>query len=347
VKFLDEARIDIAAGDGGDGCVAFLREKYRPHGGPAGGDGGDGGSVWAEADPGINTLLQYRYNRLFRAELGEDGRGKSQHGKSAGDLVLRFPLGTVITDEDSGEVVADLTEAGQRELLAAGGRGGRGNTHFATSTNQAPRRSDPGTKGQHRKLRLELRLLADAGLIGLPNAGKSSLLARVSAARPKIADYPFTTLEPVLGVVRVGGERTFVLADIPGLIEGAHEGRGLGLAFLRHVRRTAVLVHVVDASGRSVEETLADHDLVNSELTSYAVELGGRQQVVVASKLDLPDVAEKIDALREAFAGRNIALHAISSATGHGCTALMEAIDERVRAASTRTATGQESDDRV
>ena len=326
MKFLDEVRIEVVAGDGGDGCIAFLREKYRPRGGPSGGDGGRGGSVWAVADPGLNTLLPFRYNRLFRADRGEDGRGKSQHGHSAEDLVVAVPVGTIISDVESGHVVADLTHAGERVLLASGGSGGRGNARFATPTNQAPRRADSGTPGERHTLQLELRLLADVALIGLPNAGKSSLLARVSAARPKIADYPFTTLEPVLGVVQPDPEHTFVLADIPGLVAGAHEGRGLGLEFLRHIRRTAVLVHLIDASANSAEEALASYDAINAELAAYDSTLAARPQVVVISKTDLPSTADAMDALREAFAERNIALHGVSAATGAGCRELMQRV---------------------
>jgi GTP-binding protein len=329
VKFLDEARIEVVAGDGGDGCIAFLREKYRPRGGPSGGDGGRGGSVWALADPGLNTLLPFRYNRIFRAERGENGRGKSQHGHAAEDLEIAVPPGTIITDAETGEPVADLSTPGERVLLARGGRGGLGNARFATPTNQAPRRADPGTPGVRRILALELRLLADAGLVGLPNAGKSSLLARVSAARPKIADYPFTTLEPVLGVVDVGAEASFVLADIPGLIEGAHEGRGLGLDFLRHVRRTAVLVHLIDASAKTPDEALRDYDLINAELDAYSPDLGRRPQVAVLSKSDL--LGGALDALREAFARRNIAVHAVSAATGQGCRELMQHVAHEIR----------------
>jgi GTP-binding protein len=325
VRFLDEARIRVAAGAGGNGCVAFLREKYRPRGGPSGGDGGRGASVWAVADPGLNTLLPFRYNRLFRAPRGEDGRGKSQHGRAADDLEIAMPAGTIITDFETGELVGDLVP-GQRMLLAAGGRGGRGNARFATATNQAPRRADPGTPGGHRVLQLELRLLADAGLVGLPNAGKSSLLARLSAARPKIADYPFTTLEPVLGVVEVAAERPFVLADIPGLIEGAHEGRGLGLDFLRHVQRTAVLVHVVDASEKTKDDALRDYELINAELAAYNEDLATRPQVVVLSKIDLPSVRGSLAALRESFAERNIPAYAVSAATGEGCRELVTGV---------------------
>ena len=326
MKFLDEARVEVFAGDGGDGCVAFLREKYRPRGGPSGGDGGRGASVWFVADPGLNTLLPFRYKRLFRAPRGENGRGKSQHGHGAEDLVINVPVGTVVTDLKSGAVVADVTEPGQRVLIAAGGHGGLGNANFATPTNQAPRRADPGTAGEHRTLLLELRLLADAGLVGLPNAGKSSLLARVTAARPKIADYPFTTLEPILGVVAVDREQSFVLADIPGLIEGAHLGRGLGLAFLKHVRRTAVLVHMIDADGKSMEQVLADYDMINAELAAYAPELAQRPQVVAISKCDLTDTVALLPALRREFQERNIPIRAVSSATGEGCRELMMAV---------------------
>lgn len=333
MRFLDEARIEVIAGDGGDGCVAFLREKYRPRGGPSGGDGGRGGSVWLIADAGLNTLLPFRYKRLFRAERGENGRGKDQHGHAGEDLTITVPVGTVVTDVESGAVVADVTAAGQRVLLAAGGQGGLGNSNFATPTNQAPRRADPGTPGQHRTLLLELRLLADAGLIGLPNAGKSSLLARVTAARPKIADYPFTTLEPILGVVALDREQSFVLADIPGLVEGAHLGRGLGLSFLRHVRRTAVLLHLIDAYGKTPDAVLADYDMINAELAAYAPELRTRPQIVVISKCDLPDTLAMLPALRDRFGRRNIPLLSVSSATGHGCRELVVALWQTIERA--------------
>jgi len=332
MKFLDQARIRVSAGDGGDGCVAFLREKYRPRGGPAGGDGGNGGSIYCRADAGLNTLYGFRHKRHVKAERGEDGRGKSQHGKSGTDTVLRVPVGTIVTDADTGEVLADLTVAGEETCIAAGGRGGRGNARFASSTRQAPQRADDGEQGEQHELLLELRLLADAGLIGLPNAGKSSLLARVSAARPKVADYPFTTLEPILGVVRVGVDDSFALADIPGLVEGAHEGRGLGLQFLRHVSRTAILVHLVDASARTPEQVAEDFDTVNGELAAYSRELGARPQIVVASKLDLPPVREALDALTRRFNDRGMKLHAVSAATGEGCSELMTTIYQHVMA---------------
>jgi len=332
VKFLDEARIRVVAGDGGSGCVAFLREKYRPRGGPAGGDGGRGGDVLATADCGINTLATFRYRRLFRAQRGRDGSGKCRHGPAGEALRLTVPVGTVITDIDSGQVVADLTEHGQTVVLARGGDGGRGNARFATPTNQAPRRADPGRPGEVKNLLLELRLLADAGLVGLPNAGKSSLLARVSAARPRIADYPFTTIEPMLGVVELDPERSFVLADIPGLVEGAHSGRGLGDRFLRHIRRTAVLVHLVDSSCETPKEALAAFDLVRHELAEYAAELIDRPFVVALSKADLVDRAST-EALRTAFARRNIEARPISAVTGAGCAELMGVVHAAIERA--------------
>ncbi len=332
MRFLDEARIRVAAGAGGNGCSAFLREKYRPRGGPSGGDGGDGGDVYAVADEGMGTLLWYSSHRQFKAEHGENGRGKCQHGSSGEDLILKLPTGTIVKDLATGEIVADLVANEERALLARGGRGGRGNSRFATSTHQAPRRADPGEPGEERDLSLELRLLADAGLIGLPNAGKSSLLARLSAARPKIADYPFTTLEPVLGVVAVAEETSFTLADIPGLVERAHEGRGLGHTFLRHVQRTAVLVHLVDLSFTDVPGGLRSFDTVNDELAQYADDLAAKPQLAVISKCDLPDVADQLPALRQAFADRNIEVLAVSSATGAGCRELVSRIHREIMA---------------
>ena len=326
MRFLDHATIRVAAGDGGNGCVAFLREKYRPNGGPAGGDGGRGGSVWVEADSGLNTLYAYRYRRVRNAGRGEDGGGKNRHGPAGDDLVLPMPVGTVIRDSETEELIADLTQAGQRELIARGGRGGRGNARFATSTNQAPRRAEDGRPGQQFELSLELRLLADAGLVGLPNAGKSSLLAAMSAARPKIGNYPFTTLEPILGVVAVDIDRTFVVADIPGLIEGANEGRGLGLEFLRHVSRTAVLVHLVDVHERDEEAALADLEIIRAELRAYSSELENKPSIVAVSKADLPGVAETAQALRDRLRESNIDVHLLSSATGEGLPELRSAI---------------------
>ncbi len=332
MKFVDEARLQIAAGDGGDGCSAFLRESKRPKGGPAGGDGGNGGSVRVRADGGLSTLLDYRYRHHVRAERGVNGGGKGKHGRNGEDAWLVVPVGTIVRDVESGRVLADLTRDGQEELLARGGIGGRGNAAFATATHQAPRRADDGTPGEQFEIVLELKLMADAGLVGMPNAGKSSLLARASAARPKVADYPFTTLVPNLGVVTWAPFKNFVLADIPGLIEGAHEGHGLGTRFLRHVARTALLVHLVEAAGREVEEVLAAFDTVNEELAAHSAELGGREQIVVVTKIDLPEVREMLPALEQAFAARDIPVAACSSATGEGVDELLRTIGHRVEA---------------
>lgn len=330
MNFVDEARLRIVAGDGGDGCVAFLREKYRPKGGPSGGDGGNGGSVYARADEGVGTLLDYRHRHLVKADRGEDGRGKSQHGRKGEDTTIAVPPGTAIVDETTGETIVDLTVHGEIALLARGGLGGRGNARFATSTHQAPRRADPGTAGETREIRLELRLLADAGLVGLPNAGKSSFLSRVSAARPRIADYPFTTLAPVLGVVRWAGDKSFVLADIPGLIEGAHEGHGLGDRFLRHVERTAVLVQLVDASERTPEEAEADFETVDRELAAYSSDLALRPRILVATKIDVPSARAATSVLEELARRRGHRFAAISSATGEGCHGLVAAVGSLV-----------------
>jgi GTPase len=344
MNFVDEARLRIVAGDGGDGCAAFLREKYRPHGGPSGGDGGSGGSVYATADENVSTLLDFRSRHIVRAVRGENGRGKCQHGKNGPDVLLKLPVGTVVFDDRSGEMIADLSVHGQTTLLARGGVGGRGNARFATPTHQAPRRADPGTPGEAFDVRLELRLLADAGLVGLPNAGKSSLLARVSAARPKIADYPFTTLTPVLGMVQWAGDKSLVLADIPGLIEGAHEGHGLGDRFLRHVERTAVLVHLVDASERTPDEAIADFDAINRELAAYSEELASRDQVVALTKMDLPSAADNVEEIGRRLGERGLEVFAISSATGKGCKELVTRIGRAVEQHRRRVASEAAAD---
>src|SRR3989441_1559494 len=281
--------IFVRGGGWGARCVRFRREKYVPRGGPDGGDGGDGGSVWLEADPALTTLLDYHYKRHYHAERGQHGEGSNRHGASGSDLVLKVPLGTVVADRDTGERLGDLTAAGQRILTVRGARGGRGNARFATSTNRAPRRADLGRPGAERWLHLELKLLADVGVIGFPNAGKSTLVSRVSAAKPKIADYPFTTLEPTLGIVRVDDERTFVIADLPGLIPGAAEGRGLGHQFLRHTERTRLLLHMLDLDPQTARDPLDDLRVINQELAAYSPALAERPQIVVANKADLPE----------------------------------------------------------
>lgn len=322
--------------------MAFLREKFRPNGGPSGGDGGRGGNVIVVADSGLSTLLDFSYRHVLKAERGENGRGKSQHGKSGLDCELRVPVGTVIVDEATDEVIADFKVADEPIVLARGGGGGLGNANFATPTHQAPRRADPGTPGQRFDIRMELRLLADVGLVGLPNAGKSSLLARISAARPKVADYPFTTLTPALGVVRWAEERSYVVADIPGLIEGAHEGHGLGDRFLRHVARTALLVHLLDASLRTEEEAINDFDTINAELDAHDAELGSRKQLVVLTKMDLPDARERAEGLRTQLVGRGLTVHEISTATSEGIPELIRAIGHLVDAG--RNKDGLETD---
>jgi GTPase len=294
MKFFDEALIDISAGHGGAGCVSFRREKFIPFGGPNGGDGGRGGSVWAVADLNINTLIDYRYTRRFDARNGEAGRGSDQFGAAGADVEMRMPVGTIISDAETGEVLVELLEHGQRALLAKGGDGGFGNLHFKSSTNRSPRQKTPGWPGEARKLQLELRVLADVGLLGMPNAGKSTFIAAISNARPKIADYPFTTLHPNLGVVRVGPERSFVVADIPGLIEGASEGAGLGHQFLRHLQRTRLLLHIVDAApfDDSVDP-VAQAKAIVAELKKYDPKLHAKPRWLVFNKLDMVPLEER------------------------------------------------------
>ena len=294
MKFFDEALIDISAGSGGSGCVSFRREKFIPFGGPNGGDGGRGGSVWAVADLNINTLIDYRYTRRFDARNGEAGRGSDQFGAAGPDIEMRMPVGTIISDAETGEVLVELLEHGQRELLAKGGDGGFGNLHFKSSTNRSPRQKTPGWPGEARKLQLELRVLADVGLLGMPNAGKSTLIAAISNARPKIADYPFTTLHPNLGVVRVGPERSFVVADVPGLIEGASEGAGLGHQFLRHLQRTRLLLHIVDAAPfDDTVDPVAQAKAIVAELKKYDPKLHAKPRWLVFNKLDMVPVEER------------------------------------------------------
>jgi GTP-binding protein len=324
-SFIDEARIWLRGGDGGNGIVAWRREKFVPKGGPAGGDGGDGGSVVLVVDEGLSTLLDFRYRKEYRAPNGERGGNKDMYGAAGEDMVLRVPPGTQVYDEESGRLLGDLRTHGQRFVGARGGRGGRGNIHFVTSTDRAPRRAEPGTPGQERTIRLELKLLADVGLLGFPNVGKSSLISRISAARPKVADYPFTTLVPHLGMVRLSSDRSFVVADIPGLIKGASHGAGLGHKFLRHLERTRALVHLVEVSAEPGRTPLRDYLAIRKELQLYDPELAARPEIVVLNKLDLPDTRKKLTTLRRTFARRKIQLHAISTVTGEGLPELLEA----------------------
>jgi GTP-binding protein len=324
--FVDQARISVSGGDGGDGAVAFRREKFVPKGGPAGGDGGDGGSVILLADEGLSTLLDFRYRHDYRAPAGERGGSKDKYGHGGQDLVLRVPSGTEVYDEDGGELLADLRTHGERFVVARGGKGGRGNMHFATPTDRAPRHAEPGQPGEARVIRLELKLLADVGLVGFPNVGKSSLIARVSAARPKIADYPFTTLIPNLGMVRLSDDRSFVVADVPGLIEGAHQGAGLGHRFLRHLERTRVLVHLLEVSPIPGRTPLRDYLALRRELGLYDPGLAARAEVVVVNKLDLPTTRKRLPALKRLFAKRGLPLLGISAATGEGMPALLAAL---------------------
>ena len=333
MKFVDEATIDVAAGNGGSGCVSFRREKFIPFGGPNGGDGGRGGSVWAVGDPNLNTLIDFRYARRHEARNGEQGRGSDQFGAAADDIVLRMPMGTIIRDVDAGTVLAELLVPGEKVLIAKGGDGGFGNLHFKSSTNRAPRQKTPGWPGEARKLKLELRVLADVGLLGMPNAGKSTLIAAISNARPKIADYPFTTLHPNLGVVRVAPEQSFVVADIPGLIEGAAEGAGLGHLFLRHLQRTHLLLHVVDfAPFDEGVDPVAQARAIVAELKKYDAALHDKPRWVVLNKLDMVPPEDRVRRVKD-FVKRfkwKGPVFEISALTREGCEPLIRAIYQHV-----------------
>ncbi len=329
MKFIDEALIDVAAGNGGNGCASFRREKFIPMGGPDGGDGGRGGSIWAQADRNLNTLVEYRYTRSFKARNGEQGRGSDCYGKGGDDLVLKVPVGTVFHDADTEEVIADLARDGQKALIAKGGKGGLGNLHFKSSTNRAPRQCTPGEPGEERRLRLELKVLADVGLLGMPNAGKSTFIRSVSAAKPKVADYPFTTLHPNLGVVRVDADRSFVVADVPGLIEGAAEGAGLGHQFLRHLARTRLLLHLVDLAPFDPEtDPVREARAIAEELRKYDEDLYRKPRWLVLNKTDLVPEAERpariADFVRDY--GWDGPVFAISAISGEGCQPLVFAI---------------------
>jgi GTP-binding protein len=319
--FIDEVKIHVKAGDGGNGCLAFRREKYVPRGGPSGGDGGRGGDVTLVASEHHNTLLHFRYNPEHTAQRGRHGEGSNRTGRVGESIELPVPVGTVVYDDETGELLHDFTKAGDRFLVARGGRGGRGNQHFATPTHQAPTEHEPGRPGEEKRLRLELKLLADAGLVGFPNAGKSTLISRISAARPKIADYPFTTLEPNLGVVNVD-DQTFVVADIPGLIAGAHLGHGLGVQFLRHIERTRLLVHLVDVSEASGRDPVEDFGVVMEELASFREDLARKPMFVVASKIDAAQDLSRVARLRELAADKGLPFYEISSVTGRGIEGL-------------------------
>ncbi len=327
MRFIDEARVFVHAGKGGNGAIAFLREKYRPMGGPAGGDGGHGGSVIFEVNEGMSTLLDFKYQPRLIARDGEGGRGKQQYGKGASDLIVRVPPGTVVIDDESGKVLADMVLPGERKVVAQGGEGGKGNIHFATSTRRSPRIATPGTAGEQRWVRLELRLVAEVGLVGLPNAGKSTLLRALTAARPKVASYPFTTITPNLGRVMISDEEAFSIADIPGLIEGAHLGQGLGIRFLRHVSRTSVLVYVLDASGTPAE----DFRVVRGELKAFDPELPDRPSIVALNKTDLVTKAEAKKIAREVEAATRLKVLAISAEKQVGLEPLVTAIAEHLR----------------
>jgi GTP-binding protein len=332
--FVDEAKIWVKGGDGGNGCVAFRREKYVPRGGPSGGDGGDGGNVVLESNRHDNTLLRYRYNREFRAERGRHGEGSNCHGRAGDDLTLQVPVGTVVMDEESGEPMFDFTAAGQRFVVARGGRGGRGNARFAKPWHQAPREHEDGQPGEARHVRLELKLLADVGLVGLPNAGKSTLISRISAARPKIADYPFTTLEPHLGVVSADGDgpggRSFVAADLPGLIEGAHQGAGLGTRFLRHIERTRLVAHLVDTSDAATGDPVHDLEVIRNELDSFSRELTAKPFLVVATKLDATTDRTRLEQLRAFCAQKAFPFFSISAVTSEGVAELVLAMADQL-----------------
>lgn len=333
--FIDEIRIRVKAGDGGNGCLAFRREKYVPRGGPSGGDGGRGGDVVVVGNANYNTLLHFRFNPEHSAERGRHGEGSNRTGRTGHDVELPVPIGTVIFDADTGEQLVDITEEGQRFVVAKGGRGGRGNARFTSSTHQTPTEHEDGKPGQERNLRMELKLLADVGLVGFPNAGKSTLISRISAARPKIADYPFTTLEPNLGVVSAFNHETYVVADIPGLIEGAHLGHGLGIQFLRHIERTRLLAHLIDVSESSGRDPVDDFHVILTELASFSDELANKPMFVVATKIDVAQDAERVDRLRKLALEQNLPFFKISAVTGQGIEELKRAMADRVLRAPT------------
>ena len=326
--FTDYVKIIVKAGNGGDGAVSFRREKYVAAGGPDGGDGGKGGNVYMEVDQDKNTLIDFRYQKKFKAENGKNGEGANKYGKSGEDLVIKVPRGTIVKDAETGKILADLSELGQKELILSGGRGGKGNSHFATSTRQAPRFSQEGEKGEEKELVLELKLLADVGLLGFPNVGKSTLLSVVTDATPKIADYHFTTLEPNLGVVKSEYGDSFVIADIPGIIEGASQGVGLGIQFLRHIERTRLLLHVIDVSGSEGRNPVEDFNIINEELKKYSEKLSKRKQIIVANKIDSMQDEKLYKDLEKMAKEKGLEIYKISAVTGKGVKELMARVSE-------------------
>lgn len=330
MQFIDEAKITVISGNGGDGCVSFRREKFVPKGGPNGGDGGKGGDVVVVADANMSSLLDYRYKKEYKAQNGQPGRGKDQHGKWGSDLIIPVPAGTVITSFEDGETLADLIEDGERFTVARGGGGGRGNSRFVSATNRTPRQVESGRPGVRREVKLELKVLADVGILGFPNAGKSTLISKISAARPKISGYPFTTLVPNLGVVSYGDHQSFVIADIPGIIEGAHKGLGLGIQFLKHVERTRLLVHMLDLDPISGRDPVEDFDKINSELSEYSAKLAEKPQLVVLNKIDIVEARDRGAETARRLKERDIETFSISAVTGEGCQQLVYLIGERL-----------------
>jgi GTP-binding protein len=333
MAFIDEAKFYVKGGDGGNGCVSFRREKFVPKGGPDGGDGGDGGDVIIRASRRLGSLIDFRYRSHFNAERGLHGQGKKKHGRNGADCIVNVPMGSIIKDAETGEVIVDLIEDGQNIVVAKGGLGGRGNTHFTSSTNRSPRLAGKGKPGPERWLRIELKLLADIGLVGLPNAGKSTLLSALSAAQPKIASYPFTTLKPHLGVLQSADHRPCIIADIPGLIEGAHQGAGLGHKFLKHIERTKIILHIIDASG-SIKNTINDHKIIESELLNYNKELLKRRQILLLNKTDLIQDSDQLEKLEKIFINKGLKVIHISALTGDGIEnlkdILLETIEEKI-----------------
>jgi len=327
MKFIDEAKIFLQAGKGGNGCVSFRREKYVPKGGPDGGDGGNGGSIIFVADKKINTLIDFKYRKHYRAENGGHGKGKNQHGRNGKDLIIKIPAGTIIKNAETGDVIADMVNDGEKLLVAKGGRGGRGNASFVSPTRQAPRIATKGEKGESMWVILELHLIADVGIIGMPNAGKSTLISKISAAKPKIADYPFTTLAPNLGVVRYDEYKSFVVADMPGLIEGAHAGEGLGDRFLRHIERTKILLHLITCDAPD-EDVIKKYNVIRNELEQYNPALLKKMEIVALNKIDIPFIRERVGEIKKMFARKSIKLYPVSAVTGEG---LKELLDEIVR----------------